>query len=510
MNLKDSIQKLINNVNDESKELAVIFTTYTNQYDIKEFIPIKVLSGKYDDQKKAFIAENGVPYYHLIDVMEGEGFMYRASLDVYRKSFPNMPELLIKKLFLLNLKKYRFNLALSNDGIPLIMTALKNSNSVGVAVLDIEMLAFYETFYPEFYNHIIMTAKGNEIDFESVNSPSKNENEFVMKPINIQELYNEVTSVVIDQNEPIEKILTAIWKQYNDFDSNKARNILIYGKPGVGKTEIFRIITKNLGIPCAIVNATQYTAVGYVGDSVSDMLVAVLNNANGDIEKAQRGILIIDEIDKLAEVDIRAGQVNKKDVQEALLKLIEDGTFYIKPNNQSADIKIKFRTNNLLVIGMGSFSGIDLTTKNSVGFNSEQKNKTYKEIGRKEMIANGIIPELIRRFPIIVQMNELNKESFIKILKNPKSSILAKNINFFDKKGIKLLLQKGTIDRIAEEALKFSELGASSLDEIVETALSRASFEIAMHPNEYEELVITPETINDNKVYRLVRRKSDE
>lgn len=510
MNLKDSLQNILNKINNYNDiDLAVIFTTYINCYGIKEFIPKKVVSGKYDEKSRTFITEQGESYCHLIDVMEGEGYMYRASVDIYRKRYPNIPDALIKRLFLYSVKQHRFNLALSSNKIPLIMFAKKNTNDIGKVVLDIELLAYYETFYPSFYNNIIKMANGEEIDVNLIPKEEEDKLEFSAKPINVKELYKEVTEKVIDQSEPIEQILTAIWKQYNNFDSNKSRNILIYGKSGVGKTEIFRIISQKLEIPYAIVNATDYTAVGYVGDSVSDMLIAVVNSADGDVKKAENGILIIDEIDKLSEPDRTGGQVNKKDVQQALLKILEDGTFYLNIGDKLSQTRVTFNTRNLLVIGMGSFSNIDLSTKKTVGFNSTSQKREYKDINTNDMMENGTIPELIGRFPVVVKMNELNKESFIKILTNVKSSVIAKNQPFFNNLGVKLLLQEGTINEIAEKAEK-QATGARSLDEIVETALSKASFEIATNPNIYETLIITPETIKDNNKYTLVRRKADE
>ena len=510
MNLKDSIQNILNKINVSSdKELAVLFTTYINQYEIKEFIPIKVISGKYDESKKLFMSDDGKTYYHMIDVMEGEGYMYRASIDIYRKKYPNMPDVLIKKLFLLGIRKLRFNLAISKDEIPLIMFARIGTNDVGKAVLDSDLLAFYEMYYPNFYNKIMQMVRGDEVDEKTINGVQE-EVEFSMEPINIPELYNEVTSNVIDQDEAVKKILTAIWKQYNNFDENKSRNILINGNTGVGKTEIFRILTKRLQIPCAIVNATEYTAEGYLGKSVKDMLLILLRKANGNVKMAENGILIIDEIDKLAQTNSFSTQINQKDVQEALLKLLEDGTYYLEYNDENGIRKVEFNTKKLMIIGMGSFSRIKLTADKTVGFEAKSVAKKYKDITREDMIQNGMLPELIGRFPIVVQMNELTQESFIKILNNPKNSTLTRNKKFFDAQGIKLSLSEDTIKKIAEKAEK-QKLGARALDEIVETSLSAVSFEIANNPDMYEEVIITPETIEDNKKYILRKKlKQDE
>ena len=505
MNLKENIQELLEKFkeNDE-RELIIVFKTIVNYMGDTEYVPTKTVFGKFIEDEETgenfFLGEDNTMYYHMLNVIRGEGYLFRTNMVKYRKNYPLLPDKLIQGIILKALKKLKFKLGYNEEEIPLIFYYdKKGKNNL---VIDSESVSFYEELFPEFYESLF---ESNENKVEKPTVISKVES----SSFDIRELYEEVTSSVIDQDEPIKKILTAIWKQYNNFSSNKSRNILINGSTGVGKTEIFRVLSNKLDVPCAVVNATDYTAEGYVGQSVSDMLVTLLKRADGNIEKAQRGILIIDEIDKLAESNKNSSQINQKDVQEALLKLLEDGTFYLKIGDNISEKRIEFNTSNLMVIGMGSFSRIDLTPDKVVGFETITKEKKYKDITREDMIKNGMLPELIGRFPVIVQMNELSKESFTRILKNPKTSTLTKNQNFFNNQGIKLTVSDEVINAIADKAEK-QELGARSLDEIVETALSRASFEIAMYPNEYEELVITPETIKDNKVYRLVRRKSDE
>ena len=504
MNISDSIQKfkdklIINNDCD----LAAIFRTVLKPDGSSMYVPYKVVSGHYDSEKKCFIADDNTIYYHMIDIMNGEGYMYRANIDIYRKAFPNVPDVLIKKLFLLQLKKLEFNLTKSSEDIPVILFSKKGeaAGENNKAVLDLEILSFYEEEYPELYNKIIAAINGDEVDISELSKEDTAE-EVVIESPNIEELYNDVTSSVIDQDEPIKKILTAIWKQYGDFNSDKSRNILINGNTGVGKTEIFRVLSKKLNVPCAIVNATEYTAEGYVGRNIKDMLSILLKKANGNVKLAEKGILIIDEIDKLAQSNENASQINQKDVQEALLKLLEDGTYYIDYNDNGSTKKVEFCTKSLMVVGMGSFSRIKLNHAPVAGFESKNTTKKYKDITREDMIRNGMLPELIGRFPIIVQMNDLNKDSFIRILSNPKTSAITKNAEFFQSQGIKLSVSDDTLVAIAELAEK-QALGARSLDEIVETSLSSASFEIAMHPDMYDELIISPETIKDNNMYTL-------
>lgn len=324
--------------------------------------------------------------------------------------------------------------------------------------------------------------------------------------ININELYKKITNNVIGQEEPIQKILTAIWKQYNNFSDNKSRNILINGSTGVGKTEIFRILSKLLEIPCVITSATEYTGAGYKGSDIEDMFVKLIIRANGDIKKAEKGILIIDEIDKISESNSNTSQVNQRDVQEALLKVLEDGVFKVEYNKKIYE----FDTSKLMIVGMGSWSRIKEKKINSIGFSSSnQTNEQKNDITREEIIKNGMIPELIGRFPIIVQMNELDFNSLIRILEEVKNSALSLNKEFLERNGIKLTVTDDTLEAIANKAIN-QKFGARSLDEIVETALSEATFKIASNKELYSELIITPETIKDNKKYTLVRKRQNK
>lgn len=231
------------------------------------------------------------------------------------------------------------------------------------------------------------------------------------------------------------------------------------------------------------------------------MLKSLLDITNGDLNKAEKGILIIDELDKLAETNKAQSQVNQKDVQESLLKIVEDGKYDIMWHSK----KYTFDTSKLMIIGMGSWSRIELNTDKVVGFEQKNKPKKYKDLTTDDFIKNGMIPELIGRFPIIVQMNELNHESYIRIIKSENSAFQT-NKEFLKRQGIELTITEDAIKEIALSAEK-KGFGARSLDSIIETALSYASFEIATNPKAYSELVITPETIKNNKTYILRKKK---
>lgn len=473
------------------QEFAVIFKISYKDEEIK-YIPYNIIFGNYDEEAKVFVDKNDTPYYHIIDMPENYGFACRNDISRIAKAYPHVPLKLSKALLLNSMKKYNYLLGIEEQTqTPIILVENQKEKSQEI-FLEQDIINFYQEEYPNFIEEF-KTSEDKEEQEENKNTEIT---------INVENLYKKVTENVIDQDEPIRKILTAIWKQYSNFSDNKSRNIFINGSTGVGKTEIFRTLTKELNIPCVMTSATEYTANGYVGKSVTDMLVSILDRADGNLEKAQKGIIIIDEIDKIASQASSSSQVNQRDVQEALLKLIEDGKFDITYKNQ----KYVFDTSKLMIIGMGSFSRIEIKEDKVVGFEQQAKKKTYKDLTREDFISNGMIPELIGRFPIIVQMNDLNYDSFVKILKEAKHNALNLNKNFLQNQGIKLTLDEEAISAIANKAVK-DKFGARSLDETIETALSVASFEIARNPGLYDELVITPETIKDNKKYKLVRKK---
>lgn len=458
------------NNSEEAKDIAIIYKLKRN-YGTLEYVPYKVVIGTYDGEEEELIDEHGTPYHHII---EGNtyGFAARKSLAEYNKQFPLLPPVVIKALILHYAKKYKYKLnQFSDECTPMINFYDKDKYSKESILLDRDILVFYITYYPEVLSEI-EEEFGIKITYEKQIEEPKNENQTKLQvtnkekenkiDINVNKLYTEITKNVIDQNEPIKKILTAIWKQYNNFSTNKSRNILINGSTGVGKTEIFRQLTKNVNIPCYIANATEYTASGYVGRDVSEMLKSLLDITNGDLEKAEKGILIIDELDKLSETNKTQSQVNQKDVQEALLKIVEDGKYDIMWHSR----KYTFDTSKLMIVGMGSWSRIELIPDKVVGFEQKSKPKQYKDLTTEDFIKNGMIPELIGRFPVIVQMNELNHDSYIRIIKSGNSA-LQTNQKFLKKQGIELTITEEAINEIASSAEK-KGFGARSLDSIIE------------------------------------------
>lgn len=477
-------------------EVAIIFKKYKGICDEEMFMPYNVLKGTYDEVNECFVDEDGVNYFHIINNPKNFGFCYRVNINVLKKMYHLLPLSISKSIMFNVAKRYKYQYIKEDSKANLLPTILfyKNDNSDKNMLLDDDIITYYLQYYNDEFKK-----KFNVVSSDKEDEVNEKETNVVDNIINIDlyTMFKGVTEEVIDQDEPIMKIVTAVWKHYKNFSDKKSRNILINGSTGVGKTEIFRVLKTIIDVPYVIVDANDYTAAGYHGKNVEDMLISLLNMTDGDVNKAERGMLIIDEIDKLAQTEGRVSQVNQRDVQEALLKLLEDKIYniYYKGKNYSFD------TSKLLVVCMGSWSRIDLTEKKTVGFENKSIKKTYKDITREDIVKNGMIPEFVGRFPVLVQMNELKYDSFIKILKS-KNSVINLNKSFFEKLGVELDFKDSAINAIAKEADK-NNYGARGLDEIIEKALSIATFEIGCSPGMYSKLTITDETIQDNRKYVL-------
>lgn len=293
------------------------------------------------------------------------------------------------------------------------------------------------------------------------------------KPINV---YKNVVDVVKGQDEHVKSILASIeWNQklYNSsLTLNEVaklkHNLLIMGPTGVGKTEIIRQVSANLNIPITIVDATTYTEVGYVGNSVDHMLYKILINADENIDLAQHSILVIDEFDKLAKnKESKSSGINKEGVQRSLLTMIEGSNREVSIGNKV----FEFNTHGLTIIFLGAFSSLEEEkNKNLIGFNYDKgfRTKQTNELTNitDKIVEYGFEPEIMGRINKIRRLNPMTKEILIEILNSPKGRLgLMKKT--FKSLGIDFNIDKKTIEKIAELAL-LDHKGARSLNRIVD------------------------------------------
>ena len=307
-------------------------------------------------------------------------------------------------------------------------------------------------------------------------------------------LKDKLDEWIIDQDLAKKKISIAVYDHYkrinlpeDEINSIEKSNILLAGSTGCGKTAIVKALAKELDLPLHIEDVTTITTTGYQGRNVEDMLSRLLAEANGDLDKAQHGIILLDEGDKLRKVSGNGGRdVKGEGVQQSLLKIVEGGIFTIKYKNA----EYSFDTTNVLFILAGAFDGIEKiiskrlnSAKTAGGFTgiitdktNIEYNKMIIEIHPDDLKAYGMMSELLGRFPIIVPLQELSEEALVRILTEPKNAIIKQMVKSFALDNIKLKFDKEALIKIARKA-KERKTGARALRSIVEEVITDAKYD---------------------------------
>ena len=322
----------------------------------------------------------------------------------------------------------------------------------------------------------------------------------VRKPLEIKKFLDEY---VIGQDEA-KKVLSVA--EYNHFKRVNAKsvlsddveieksNIIMVGETGTGKTLLAKTIARLLNVPFAIVDATVFTEAGYVGEDVESMLTRLLQNCNYDVTAAERGIVYVDELDKIARKGDNPSitrDVSGEGVQQGLLKMLEGTEVLVPPQGgrkHPEQKMIKVDTKNILFICGGAFDGIDKViarrvNTNAIGFSvnkDEQENQRknlLQFINAQDLKSFGLIPELLGRLPVITYLNPLDKETLRNILTEPKNSLIRQFKRLFEMEGIQLQIDSEVLDFMVTKALEY-KLGARGLRSICESILTDAMFEL--------------------------------
>jgi len=334
----------------------------------------------------------------------------------------------------------------------------------------------------------------NQEDLNRAESKKRN----IPKPKEIKKFLDDY---VIGQDIAKERICVAVYNHYkrilskddiDDVEIDKS-NILLVGPTGTGKTLIARTIAKYLDLPFTIVDATVLTEAGYVGEDVESILTRLLQAADYDVEKAEKGIIFIDEIDKIARKGDNPSitrDVSGEGVQQGLLKLLEGSIVLVPPQGgrKHPDQKmIPINTKNILFICGGAFEGIEKRIEarynvHSIGFSTGKEESVHfdsenplRHVSSKDLKSFGLIPELIGRVPVVTYMDKLDKEALKKILTEPKNSLVKQYQKLFSLDGISLKFEKKVYDYIVERAIE-SGLGARGLRSIMEDLMNKAMF----------------------------------
>ncbi len=470
------------------KEFAVLYKRIKQEDGSEEFVPIKIIEGTYNEIDHWFLDENDVAYSHMAEpTVSGICYANRMVIEAEESTFDDKLIEEIKKELTDLVNKVTLTRNLKEDYF--ISLKVKETGEEYI-LMDNDTDRLYEQ-YSNYYE-----------------AQDKEKEEYIRKiDITPGEIVAKVKETIKGQDEAIKKIVTSIWTTIK-FENITKKNMLVIGPSGVGKTAIFKKLEQILDIPLTIFPVSGLSQAGYVGRSVDELLTQIYYDNQGNISKAEKAIVILDEIDKLANGAYSSGDVSTSGVQNELLKLIEGCKRVIQVGG-AMGAEITIDTSKIIFVGIGAFSELHEKPKDKVvvGFGEAVTSvQTPKEITSESLITYGMKREMIGRLPVVINLNAMTKDILKDIILNSDESEFIGSIKALETMGVTINNISELIDLICEDALN-KGIGARGLVSTITNIFESIFYEVANNPDKYTEVIIGHNIIKDNTDYQLIKKR---